>query len=103
MPDFLIYGMAPSSGMLSENERSVVLDAIGLGMNIVSGLHEFLSDDAELAEASRANGVQIVDVESRRRKRICVPSAGASVRSPARALPCSVLTVQSESVRQHLF
>lgn len=62
MPDVFIYGVAPSSGMLSENERTVVLDAIGVGMNIVSGLHEFLSDDVEFAEASRANGVQITDV-----------------------------------------
>ena len=62
IPDFFIYGMAPSSGMLSENERIVVLDAINLGINIVSGLHEFLSDDAELAQAARANGVQITDV-----------------------------------------
>lgn len=62
MPDYFIYGVAPSSGMLSADERTVVLDAIGVGMNIVSGLHEFLSDDVEFAEASRINGVQITDV-----------------------------------------
>jgi len=62
IPEYLIYGMAPSSGMLSKNERTIVLDAIGLGMNIVSGLHEFLSDDAEFAEASRVNGVRLIDV-----------------------------------------
>lgn len=31
-------------------------------MNIVSGLHEFLSDDAEFEEASRVNDVHITDV-----------------------------------------
>lgn len=62
MPDVFIYGMAPSSGMLSENERTVVLDAIGVGINIVSGLHEFLSDDPEFVEAGRRNGVQITDI-----------------------------------------
>jgi uncharacterized NAD-dependent epimerase/dehydratase family protein len=62
IPDYFIYGVAPSSGMLSENERTVVLDAMGLGMNVVSGPHEFLSDDAEFAEAGRVNGVQITDV-----------------------------------------
>ena len=39
MPDYFIYGMAPASGMLSAHERSVVLSAIKLGMNVVSGLH----------------------------------------------------------------
>ena len=103
IPDFFIYGMAPSSGMLSENERLVVLDAINLGINIVSGLHEFLSDDAELAQAARANGVQIADVRKPPAKTDCGPSAGASVKSPALELLCSALTVQLASARQHLF
>jgi hypothetical protein len=38
MPDYFIYGMAPSSGTLSPLKRTIVLDAIGLGMNIVNGL-----------------------------------------------------------------
>ncbi len=62
MPDVFIYGVAPSSGMLSDNERTVVLDAIALGINIVSGLHEFLSDDPEFTEAGRVSGAQITDV-----------------------------------------
>ncbi len=62
LPDFFIFGMAPSSGMLSAAERSLVLDAIGLGMNIVNGLHEFLNDDPEFVSASSANGVTILDV-----------------------------------------
>ena len=41
------FGMAPKSGMLSTSERGVVLDALARGMNVVSGLHEFLTDDPE--------------------------------------------------------
>ena len=51
VPDYFIFGIAPSSGMLSEQERALVLKAIGLGMDIVSGLHEFLADDPEFAAA----------------------------------------------------
>ena len=36
LPDYFIFGMAPSSGMLSPIERSLVLEAMGLGMNIVN-------------------------------------------------------------------
>jgi hypothetical protein len=61
LPDFFIFGMAPSSGMLSTAERSLVLDAIGLGMNIVNGLHEFLNDDPEFVAASSASKVTILD------------------------------------------
>ena len=67
--DAFIFGMAPSSGMLSAHERAVVLDAIATGMDIVNGLHEFLNDDAEFAEAGRAHDVQIIDVRRPRAKK----------------------------------
>jgi uncharacterized NAD-dependent epimerase/dehydratase family protein len=44
VPDYFIFGMAPSSGMLSLHERGLVLEAMSHGMNIVNGLHEFLGD-----------------------------------------------------------
>jgi uncharacterized NAD-dependent epimerase/dehydratase family protein len=69
VPGYFIFGMAPSSGMLSAHERTVVLEAIGLGMNIVNGLHEFLNDDPELAAASAANNVAILDVRRPRAKK----------------------------------
>jgi len=65
-PDYFIFGMAPSSGMLSENERGIVLEAIGLGMNIVNGLHEFLNEDPEFIAASTANDIKIIDVRQPR-------------------------------------
>jgi uncharacterized NAD-dependent epimerase/dehydratase family protein len=62
LPDTLIYGMAPSTGRLSTADRSVVLQAIELGMNIVSGLHEYLSDDREIANAALERNVMIRDI-----------------------------------------
>lgn len=62
IPDFFIYGMAPSSGMLSKHERGLVLEAMSHGMNIVNGLHEFLNDDPVFAAACIANEVEILDV-----------------------------------------
>ena len=68
-PDFFIFGMAPSSGILSMKERGLVLEAIGLGMNIVNGLHEFLNEDPEFAAASARMQVQILDVRKPRAKK----------------------------------
>ncbi len=68
-PDSFIFGMAPASGMLSSHERGLVLEAIDLGMNIVNGLHEFLSDDPVFAAASAAKNVQILDIRKPRAKK----------------------------------
>jgi uncharacterized NAD-dependent epimerase/dehydratase family protein len=62
IPDTLIYGMAPSTGRLSPADRSVVLEAIKLGMNIVSGLHEYLSDDPEISAAATTRDVTTRDI-----------------------------------------
>jgi len=69
IPDYFIFGMAPSSGMLSPHERGVVLEAMSLGMNVVNGLHEFLNEDPVFAAASAANNVTILDVRRPRAKK----------------------------------
>lgn len=68
-PDMLIYGMAPASGMLSADERLVLLGAMEQGIGIVNGLHEFLSDDPEFAAAAAAYGVIMLDVRRPRDKK----------------------------------
>ncbi len=69
MPETFIYGVAPITGMLSSDERDIVLRAIGLGMNIVNGLHEFLSEDPEFVAAAQACNVTIHDIRKPRDKK----------------------------------
>jgi len=69
IPDTFIFGMAPSSGLLSPHERGLVLEAMVLGMNIVNGLHEFLNDDPVFSAACIANNVVILDVRKPRAKK----------------------------------
>ena len=68
-PDFLIFGVAPSSGMLSVGERGVLLGAMEQGISIVNGLHEFLNDDPEFAANVARYGVKILDVRRPRDKK----------------------------------
>jgi uncharacterized NAD-dependent epimerase/dehydratase family protein len=68
-PDFLIFGVAPTSGMLSPGERRVMLGAMEQGISIVNGLHEFLNDDPEFAASAAVNGVTILDVRRPRDKK----------------------------------
>jgi uncharacterized NAD-dependent epimerase/dehydratase family protein len=69
VPDVFIFGIAPASGMLSVHERGVVLEAMSLGMNIVSGLHEFLGDDPVFIAAQLEHDVTIRDVRRPRDKK----------------------------------
>ena len=68
-PEFFIFGMAPSSGMLSHHERALILEAMSHGMNIVNGLHEFLNDDPVFAAARVVSNVEILDVRRPRAKK----------------------------------
>lgn len=61
-PDLFIVGVAPTSGLLSTVERTVILQAMSRGLSIVNGLHEFLNDDPEFAAAAAINDVEITDV-----------------------------------------
>ncbi|WP_146458281.1 DUF1611 domain-containing protein [Vibrio splendidus] len=68
IPDYFIFGIAPSSGFLSDLDKSIILNAMSLGMNIVNGLHEFLTDDPLFLEASLKNNVRIFDTRKPKNK-----------------------------------
>ncbi len=58
----LMLGIAPPGGRIPEAWQNVILAAINRGMDVVSGLHDFLSNDAEFCKAAETKGVQLVDV-----------------------------------------
>jgi len=60
--DFLIIGVAPPGGRLPADWRDDIKTAMSRGMNIISGLHDFLADDLELARYSTRHNVSIWDV-----------------------------------------
>lgn len=57
----LLIGIAPTGGRLPPEWRTVILAAIRSGLDIHSGLHTFLGDDPEFAQAARSSGVRLVD------------------------------------------
>ncbi|QKV17483.1 DUF1611 domain-containing protein [Oricola thermophila] len=69
LPEYFIFGMAPSSGMLSTHERGLMIEAMSYGINIVNGLHEFLNDDPVFAAACLAHNVTILDIRKPRAKK----------------------------------
>jgi len=58
----LVIGLAPDGGRLPPAGRAAVLEAVAAGLNVDSGLHDFLSDDPEIAAAAKAKGVVLRDI-----------------------------------------
>jgi uncharacterized NAD-dependent epimerase/dehydratase family protein len=61
-PDYAIVGIATAGGRMTPELRVSLKEALEKGFSVVNGLHEFVSDDAELAELARRNGLTITDI-----------------------------------------
>lgn len=61
-PTALVIGISPSGGALPESWRPILRQAITAGLDVISGLHLFLTEDAELAHLARHRGVRLVDL-----------------------------------------
>ncbi len=60
-PDALLIGIAPTGGRLPDAWRSVIAAAISAGLDVLSGLHTFISDDPRFAAAAAVCGTAIMD------------------------------------------
>jgi uncharacterized NAD-dependent epimerase/dehydratase family protein len=61
-PTHLVIGLAPDGGRLSEQARSDVRRCIRLGLDVDSGLHDFLTEDPEVVALAEDHGVVLRDV-----------------------------------------
>jgi uncharacterized NAD-dependent epimerase/dehydratase family protein len=69
--DTLLLGIAPPGGKIPANWRAIILDAITRRkMDVISGLHDFLSNDPEFSAAAKTAGVSLVDVRKNSEKSI---------------------------------
>ncbi|PCJ62497.1 MAG: hypothetical protein COA79_03025 [Planctomycetota bacterium] len=58
----LLIGVAPEGGRLPDSWRKHIKEALELGMEIVSGLHDFLNEDPEFKALSEKYHARIYDV-----------------------------------------
>lgn len=61
-PNFFVIGLAPDGGRLPAEALKSVKEAISLGLNVDSGLHDFLSDMKDVSDLAAQYGVTIRDV-----------------------------------------
>ncbi|HCN24230.1 MAG TPA: DUF1611 domain-containing protein [Candidatus Marinimicrobia bacterium] len=61
-PDTLVIGNAPLGGIISDEYRKEIIQAIRFGCDIISGMHVFLNDDEEICRSANENGVKLLDL-----------------------------------------
>jgi uncharacterized NAD-dependent epimerase/dehydratase family protein len=89
-PTTALVGVATQGGRFPPAWRELLKSCIAKGLDIESGLHEFLSEDEELSELARRHGVGLRDLR-KPPPDLSVPT-GENLRIPARI----VLTVGSD-------
>jgi len=61
-PETFIYGIAPLSGDFSQGDIALMERAMEADMDIVSGMHRFLSDDEAFMAKAGECGVKVTDI-----------------------------------------
>jgi uncharacterized NAD-dependent epimerase/dehydratase family protein len=59
---YCLVGVAGKGGRIPPGMLEVVKEALGAGMNVVSGLHEFVGDVPELQALAKARNLTITDI-----------------------------------------
>jgi len=57
-----VVGLAPDGGRLDSESLGNIREAIKLGLNVDSGLHDFISENGELKALARKHGVRLRDI-----------------------------------------
>ncbi len=61
-PKSLVIGLAPDGGRLPIEAKDTIKESLQLGMNVDSGLHDFLYKDSELMAIAEKNNCRVRDV-----------------------------------------
>jgi len=61
-PKTMVIGIAPDGGRFEKAQRKDILTALETGLNIDSGLHDFLGDDPEFKKIAEYRGLRIRDI-----------------------------------------
>ncbi|MCK4343258.1 MAG: DUF1611 domain-containing protein [Phycisphaerae bacterium] len=79
-PDALVIGVAPVGGKLPAAMRQHVRAALRAGIDVISGLHGFLNDDAELAALAAGSGARIFDLRRPPSERVIATARALTTR-----------------------
>ncbi|WP_417737711.1 DUF1611 domain-containing protein [Rosistilla oblonga] len=61
-PDAMFIGISPAGGAMPQSLRTTIGEGVQRGLDIISGLHEFLVEDDDLWQAAQQSGSRLIDV-----------------------------------------
>lgn len=59
---YCIIGVATKGGIIPDSLRAMLKEALENGYSLVNGLHDYISEHAELADLAKSKGLEIIDV-----------------------------------------
>lgn len=59
---YCVIGVATKGGVIPETLRVMIKEALESNLSIVNGLHDYVSDNEELATIAKQRGLEIIDV-----------------------------------------
>jgi len=89
-PDALLLGTAWTGGQMPSDWKPDIITAIKSGLDVINGLHDFLSDDPDIARCAELHQRALLDV--RRPPAVLPVASGKAASVPA----MTVLTVGSD-------
>lgn len=75
-----IFGMAPLSGLFSREDEQVMFYAMEHTLDIVNGLHEFLTEKKHFTEKAKKCGIELHDIRKPKRINQLSPFTGSIVK-----------------------
>lgn len=61
-PDAIFVGISPAGGAMPASLREMILTGVRQGLDVVSGLHDFLVNDPEISTLAERTGSRLIDV-----------------------------------------
>jgi uncharacterized NAD-dependent epimerase/dehydratase family protein len=68
-PEYCIVGVAVTGGIFPEAMIIDVKEAISSGISVVNGLHDYLTERADIVELAKSNGVQLIDIRKPKQRK----------------------------------
>jgi uncharacterized NAD-dependent epimerase/dehydratase family protein len=104
-PEMCVFGWAPVGGGLPEHDKHDIITALRAGVDVVSGLHDFLKDDPDIWLAAQDGDASIIDLRRPPEERHILTGEGIGHKAPVvlvSGTDCSTgkMTVAVEMVRE---
>jgi len=61
-PDTLVIGIALVGGVLPEKWKKFIIEAIKYKLNVINGLHTFLTDDKDIMKYAKRHNIEVIDL-----------------------------------------